>query len=81
MLQKEILCVLGETNFTVLQIGKQEIRVVKSMECFHYKARIRLTGSLHSGNERIGGKEGVIEVSELIYGTEIVNREKNPLSI
>lgn len=53
------------------------------MEHFHYKARIRLAGSLHPGSEKIRGKEVVIEVSELIYGTEIVNRKKNqnPLSI
>lgn len=48
------------------------------MEHFHYKARIRLTGSLHPGNEKIRGKEVVIEVSELTYGTEIVNRKKKP---
>jgi len=35
-----------------------------------------LTGTLPPGKEGTGVKEGVTEVSEMMYGTEAVNREK-----
>lgn len=51
--------------------------MVKGIGTFSLQGKNRLTGTLHPGKERSGGEEEAIEVSEMIYGTEMVNKEKS----
>lgn len=52
-------------------------RVVEGRKTFSLKDKSRLIVTLHPRKERIEGvTRGVIEVSEMIYGREMINRKK-----